>query len=456
VTDFNHFFLEKYPYLFSCTTDGHFSFLSQTLLSTGLKTKDLVSLSFYIIEGSLEIKITVESLKSRIGNVINLRSIETQMEYFGELDFDRTSERYIFLGLKANFLSHSLFQKSLLELIQLAVFPLQNPNPLLRIDSMGNLCFSNESGEKLWESLQNELQQKYDLIRQAVTTLEDRITESVQMSFSNRIFETIFVPDQTQNFVGIYFIDITKKIENEKILESQRVKLISASRLSTLGEMASGISHEINNPMSVILAQSQIIQNMLSKDFLDPEKLKKSLLKIEKMSERITKIIAGLCHFARDGEQAPMEKLKLKNCIDNVLQLCEERLSSLNLAFNVDQIPEVPVLGRAVQIEQVLLNLIMNSIQAIYHDVEKWIKISFEVENNIILIHLIDSGAKISEAIEKKLMQPFFTTKAAGSATGLGLSISHGIVQSHGGKLYLNKKFSNTCFTIELPFIEQK
>ncbi len=456
MTDFNHFFLEKYPYLFSCTTDGHFSFLSQTLLSTGLKTKDLVSLSFYIIEGSLEIKITVESLKSRIGNVINLRSIETQMEYFGELDFDRTSERYIFLGLKANFLSHSLFQKSLLELIQLAVFPLQNPNPLLRIDSMGNLCFSNESGEKLWESLQNELQQKYDLIRQAVTTLEDRITESVQMSFSNRIFETIFVPDQTQNFVGIYFIDITKKIENEKILESQRVKLISASRLSTLGEMASGISHEINNPMSVILAQSQIIQNMLSKDFLDPEKLKKSLLKIEKMSERITKIIAGLCHFARDGEQAPMEKLKLKNCIDNVLQLCEERLSSLNLAFNVDQIPEVPVLGRAVQIEQVLLNLIMNSIQAIYHDVEKWIKISFEVENNIILIHLIDSGAKISEAIEKKLMQPFFTTKAAGSATGLGLSISHGIVQSHGGKLYLNKKFSNTCFTIELPFIEQK
>jgi signal transduction histidine kinase len=456
VTDFRQLFLDKFPFYFTFDKNGNIGFLSPALEANGFNVSNELKSTFVIIEGSKKIEITIDQLQQRIGKVIILRSVKNKVEYFGELEFDQSNQKFQFLGMKSNFLSHSLFQKSLLELIQLAVFPIENPTPLLRIDNLGNLCYSNDKGVELWIELQNDLQQKCDIIRLAVSTLESRVSEQVQQTVANRIFDTIFVPDQTQDFVGIYFIDITKKIENEKLLESHRIKLISSSRLSALGEMASGISHEINNPMTVVLAQSQIMQKMLTSESLDIDKFKNSLQKIEKMSDRITKIINGLSSFSRDGNKDPMDSISIKLCIDHVLNLCEGRLKAMQLELSIDEPPNITFNGRAVQIEQVLLNLILNAAQATQHNERKWIRISFENRDHILFIHVIDSGCGISEDAEKKLMEPFYTTKAIGAGTGLGLSISLGIIQSHGGKLYLNRHFSTTCFTIELPLPEQK
>lgn len=456
MTEFKKLFLDKFPFYFTFDKNGSIDYLSPALEANGFTLSNELKSTFVIIEGSKEIEITIDQLQQRIGKVIILRSIIDKMEYFGELELDQSNQKFQFLGMKSNFLSHSLFQKSLLEMIQLAVFPIENPAPLLRIDNLGNLCYSNDKGVELWVELQNDLQQKYDIIRLAVSTLESRVSEQVQQTVANRIFDTIFVPDQTQDFVGIYFIDITKKVENEKLIESQRIKLISSSRLSALGEMASGISHEINNPMTVVLAQSQIMQKMLTSESIEVDKLKNSLQKIEKMSDRITKIINGLSSFSRDGDKDPMESVSIKQCIDNVLNLCEGRLTAMQLELKIDEPLNIDIKGRAVQIEQVLLNLIINATQAIQNNEHKWIRISFENKDGHLCIHVIDSGSGITEDAEKKLMEPFYTTKAVGAGTGLGLSISLGIVRAHGGKLYLNRNFSTTCFTIELPLPEHK
>jgi len=100
------------------------------------------------------------------------------------------------------------------------------------------------------------------------------------------------------------------------------------------------------------------------------------------------------------------------------------------------------------------LNLVTNSIQALEsmdRNHERWVRLRVDHTDENIFIKVIDSGRPISPDIEKKLMQPFFTTKAVGVGTGLGLSISFGIVQSHGGHLYLDRSLSNTCFTVQLP-----
>jgi C4-dicarboxylate-specific signal transduction histidine kinase len=177
-----------------------------------------------------------------------------------------------------------------------------------------------------------------------------------------------------------------------------------------------------------------------------------SLGKLVNMTNRIAKIIRGLRSFSRDGTTDPFLKNQLNVIIDDTFELIRGRCKDNGVKLRI--YPEQyrhELDCRAVQISQVIANLVGNSVDAIRNLPERWIDISVDKEPESLLIRITDSGAGISPELAEKIFNPFFTTKKVGEGTGLGLSISKGIIQAHSGQFYINRECLNTQFVIELP-----
>ncbi len=239
-----------------------------------------------------------------------------------------------------------------------------------------------------------------------------------------------------------------------QIIKQQEL-LITSSKMSSLGEMAGGIAHEINTPLAVIALKADLLAAASnSEEFAlnGREIVAEACSMIHRTTDRIAKIIIGLRAFARDGASDPFQKTDVQFILKDTLDLCSEKFRSSGVVLQV-QIPENELLlsCRATQISQVLLNLLSNSFDAIQQIPEKWIKIEARDLGTEVELSVTDSGHGISAAIRSKLAQPFFTTKEVGKGTGLGLSISRGIVMDHGGRLILDEQSSHTRFVIVLP-----
>lgn len=252
----------------------------------------------------------------------------------------------------------------------------------------------------------------------------------------------------TAQTISISLRDISEKKKAE-------IALVSASKFAALGEMAGGIAHEINNPLTILQGHSSRLRNFSAQNF-DPIKFNEIIDKIEKMILRINKIVKGLKSFSRNGDFEKPELISLSSIITDSLSLCEEKFKNNGINFNVGTVPDVQISCRPVQISQVLINLLNNSAFAIAGSPEPWIKLDFEITaTDTLKVYVIDSGKGIPPEVQKKIMQPFFTTKEVGKGTGLGLSISKGIVESHNGKFYIDFAAPNTTFIMELPLPAQ-
>ncbi|MFN7455381.1 MAG: ATP-binding protein [Pseudobdellovibrionaceae bacterium] len=233
---------------------------------------------------------------------------------------------------------------------------------------------------------------------------------------------------------------------------ANQMALVQASKMASLGEMASGIAHEINNPLSIIIAK--IIQ--MRKKHSPNESLLADLDKIETTTLRISKIVHGLLTFSRDSKEQNLETTRLSKLIETSLDLVRERLKTkqIELRISNDLPPDFEFSCRSIQMSQVLINLVNNSADAIESLPSKWIDLKFSQIHERLRIEVIDSGAGIPLEIYEKIMQPFFTTKPLGKGTGLGLSISRGIVESHNGTFEIDINHPNTCFVIHLPLTQ--
>lgn len=249
--------------------------------------------------------------------------------------------------------------------------------------------------------------------------------------------------------------DITAEKLAEEALEQEKIKSIHLGRLSAIGEMAAGIAHEINNPLSIIHALLSVIKRKLHSSNLE-EDMPKILDNIDKTQSqiiRMTKIISGLIEFSRSGENRPFEKVSAKKLFESVENLCSEKLNRLGIRFEVQQ-DEVEFQCNPIQIEQVLVNLINNSIDAILPLADKWIRMEAVLLGEFVEISVTDSGQGITQEMAQKIMQPFFTTKGVGKGAGLGLSISRGIIEHHGGIFNVDHSSKNTRFVIQIPLYE--
>lgn len=246
--------------------------------------------------------------------------------------------------------------------------------------------------------------------------------------------------------------DVSEQISQNKIIEDQKVKMIQASRLYALGEMAAGISHEINNPLAIIRGTTQLLGRALSQDKVDKVVIQETVAKIESTVDRISKVISGLKSFARDGENDPFVRVSLDTVISDSLELCQTRFR--NAGVQVDIVPsdeDILVECRPVQLSQVLLNLLNNAFDALQKSAVKKIRIEKITHTNNVVIKIFDTGTGVPKQIRDRIMEPFFTTKGPFKGMGLGLSLSKGIVESHKGTLLLSEEQGETCFSITLP-----
>jgi PAS domain S-box-containing protein len=246
--------------------------------------------------------------------------------------------------------------------------------------------------------------------------------------------------------------DITEQVQLGTELEEQRQKSVQAAKMASLGEMAGGIAHELNNPLSVIIANSWRLKNLIAKKIDEPEKWEQTLTLIEETAQRMAKIIKGMRSFSRDAENDPFIPSSLDSIIDETLLYCREKFATHGIDLRVPEAYSgLTIECRPTQISQILLNFLNNSYDAILSLNEKWLELRVEELPEEVKIQITDSGNGISKGVREKLMQPFFTTKEPGKGTGLGLSISNGIALRHHGKIYLDENCKNTRFVLVLP-----
>lgn len=247
-----------------------------------------------------------------------------------------------------------------------------------------------------------------------------------------------------------------KKVDELSLLNEQRLeaeqRLVQSSRLSTLGEMASGIAHEIRLPLEHIQNTVHQLELDLKKKKLPVTQVKFHAKQISRLSTRIDKIVRGLRNYARDGSDDPFESAPVKRILDETLVLCQERLKKHHVALEIDEFPtNLKIECRETQISQMLLNLISNSFDAIENTDKPWIRIGVKDNDQSVTLSVTDSGKGIPKSQHQSIMQPFFTTKGVGKGTGLGLSITLAIAQAHQGQFYIDPQCHNTRFVIELP-----
>ncbi|WP_428036550.1 ATP-binding protein [Amphritea sp.] len=260
--------------------------------------------------------------------------------------------------------------------------------------------------------------------------------------------------DQLEQRVSERTQDLTRA--NERLLQeveehkNTQNELIQTAKLAVIGQMSAGINHELNQPLTAIRSYAD---NALS--FLKlgkTEQVGSNLQEISGLTVRMAKIIAPLKEFSRKTS-GQSTLVSLKAVRDGAMSIMYGRLDRANVKIEwPDKLDQVFVLGDMLRLEQVVVNLISNALQAMEGGTEKWIEISIERQQDRLNICFRDHGPGIPQSELGKVFEPFYTTKKAGQGLGLGLSISHRIIESMDGQLSVaNHPLGGAVFTINLP-----
>lgn len=273
-------------------------------------------------------------------------------------------------------------------------------------------------------------------------------------------FENIRVPVKMpfgEDVILIISKDVTNWKLSEKRLVDHQQALFHSNRLSYLGEMAGQIAHEINNLLTIILGNSQILKKNLRQDEKDEnEMLLKSIEKIEFMVERIAKLIKMMRSLAKNNAILPQTRSKLSDIIKSVLSTLGDKFKAYEIEtiYQENNLEKAEILCYPTEISQVILNILLNSIDSIILNqktTDRKINIKLQKNKDKIIIEISNTGEKISDDIKDRVFEPFFTTKPIGHGTGLGLSISKRIVEQHQGTITFESTDTLTTFFITLP-----
>ncbi|MCU0691631.1 MAG: ATP-binding protein [Polyangiaceae bacterium] len=260
----------------------------------------------------------------------------------------------------------------------------------------------------------------------------------------------------------LVFLDITERKRLEVELQINEMRLMQSAKLAGLGEMATGVAHELNQPLNNIsLLASRLLRRANQQSGPDHEFELDKLTKIQGQVQRASKIIDQLRTFGRPTVKR-VTRFPVSRPVHAVLDLLRQQLTNrgIRVEFDVpDSLPEVA--ADEPQLEQVLINLLNNARDALAErpaEADLWIRIKAETEvmpgetEPRVCLHVADSGPGMDERTLNRIFEPFFTTKEVGKGTGLGLSISYGLVRGFGGTLAVRSRLGEgTTFSLLLP-----
>ena len=251
--------------------------------------------------------------------------------------------------------------------------------------------------------------------------------------------------------------DVTKRLQAEQ-------QLIQASKMATLGEMATGVAHELNQPLAVIKTASRFFMKKINKK----EKIKDDILltmagEIDSYVDRAARIITHMRDFGRKTD-VTLENFQVNEILESAMQILGQQLKVRGITVEWDLQPDIPgIKADPGRLEQVFINLLINARDAID---EKWqspqpeteqkkISLKTRAGNSTVKVEICDSGCGIQKRVVDRIFEPFFTTKKVGHGTGLGLSISYGIIQECNGSIQaVSQPDSGTCFIMKFPKAE--
>jgi signal transduction histidine kinase len=269
--------------------------------------------------------------------------------------------------------------------------------------------------------------------------------------------------------------NITSRKKAEELAENRRQQLVQADKLASLGILVQGVAHEINNPNNYILLNAKflsrgwrevkpILDDYASRngDFMLAglrysqmyDKISQLFAGVIDGSKRIQKIVLSLKDFGREGVRGVRELVDMNNVVENAVTIVNALIKKSTDKFQVSLAPNLPpVMGNAQQLEQVLINLITNSCEALpRREASLRLETAHESEQNKLAVRVIDEGIGIPETELTRVCDPFFTTKRELGGTGLGLSISYKIITDHGGNLSFKSQVNKgTTATVTLP-----
>jgi two-component system NtrC family sensor kinase len=336
------------------------------------------------------------------------------------------------------------------------------PQAMAALDGRRRIMFTNEAFDRMFtvSNIGDRLSDYFDppglkaIFKQCALThrsVEKRelIDSSASASDPEVSYSVIVTPHSDPELKTKFLLLVDDTTEGS----DREDRMIANSRLVSVGEMAAGVAHELNNPLTAVLGFSQLAMRQAVDDTL-----KRDLESIADEAERAGRIIDNLLTFARSSDTFPDgQTLNITESLQKILNLREYECRVNNVEVVTYFGDETPLtLADAHRMEQVFMNLIGNSIHAIGESVgHGTITVGVVHDEGRIRVSITDDGPGISQSIQKKVFEPFFTTKPIGKGTGLGLSICKGIVEDHGGAIRVESAIGRgTTFVVEIPIIE--
>ncbi|TEW47667.1 GHKL domain-containing protein [Psychromonas sp. RZ5] len=269
-----------------------------------------------------------------------------------------------------------------------------------------------------------------------------------------------FLAALTVKLLSLYYLmqnNIKEKEEELKRIDDEfkhsEAKLIQSNKLASLGEIAAGVAHEINQPLQVICIHTEMCQNNLLHE--NYHLVEKSFKAIVNQVDRIEKIVKQVGSFGRDTELDNYKEEKTSSIFDNVMAIIINQYKQDGVELRQVIPPSLPALFcNKIQIEQVLINLLINAKDSVETSRNKIVFMKAHVQKNNLYIQISDTGCGIDPTKINEIFTPFYTTKPLGKGTGLGLSISYSIIHQHKGDIKVTSEIGKgTVFTVRLPLL---
>ena len=341
------------------------------------------------------------------------------------------------------------------EIRNLAAFPSESPMPILRINERGVIIYANQPSKPLLDYWGVEYLQKLPLywVKQVESVLTDGIEKIYEVNDNERYYSLLLVPIPGGNYVNIYGRDVTETRHAEAESRQHQTELVHVCRLSTMGEMATGIAHELNQPLSAIMNYAKGSARRIKYDPGETGAILSALDKIAVQANRAAEIIKRMRGML--GRQPAIRDMAdLNHLVQEVCSFVEFEVRKSHVSLELDLYPqELFVQVDLVQIEQVILNIVRNALDVLQTTdrPEKIVLIQTGIaDNNLVFVSIQDNGPGIENETMRQLFHPFFTTKDTGM--GMGLAISQTIIDDHMGNISVETTpGEGTRFVIELP-----